>query len=512
MAFIRYTASADNTIVNTYQSNLTTRATGSNTGESDIVEVYSIYGRQTPTSSLSPASTELSRFLMQFPIATVSSDRLSGKLPGSGSVDFYLKLYSAPHSRTTPKNFKVTVAAVSQSWQEGYGLDMTNYLDLVKNNSGSNWIQAKKGTNWSTVGGDYLSGSGNDYQYTFKSGLEDLELNITQLVEKWIGGTQGNYGIGVRLSQSYESYFSASNDGVLMNPASGSVLINLSGAQHSFYTKRFFARGTQYFFRRPTLEARWDDSIKDDRGNFYFSSSRAPAADNLNTIYFYNYVRGKLTNLPRVGTGEILVSLYSGSALDTRPSGSKLTLYDNNTNITGGYVSTGIYSCSIGIASSSITTLYDVWHSGGVEYYTGSLRPSVINTGASNEPPRYVLAMRNLRKSYKKGDKVRLVLYTREKNWQPNIYTVANNNPEIHPIMSASYRVVRLVDEYQAVAYGTSSNNHTGLSYDVSGNYFDFDMGALEAGYAYEFRFSFYDSAQASWNEQGQAFKFRVEE
>ena len=64
MAFVRYTASADNTIVNTFQSDLSTRATGSNTGEADIVEVYSIYGRQAPYSSgsdcITPASTELS--------------------------------------------------------------------------------------------------------------------------------------------------------------------------------------------------------------------------------------------------------------------------------------------------------------------------------------------------------------------------------------------------------------------------------------------------------------------
>ena len=160
----------------------------------------------------------------------------------------------------------------------------------------------------------------------------------------------------------------------------------------------------------------------------------------------------------------MLVSLYSGSSDNTRPSGSKLALYDGNVNITGGYVSTGIYSCSIGIASSSITTLYDVWHLGAKQYFTGSIRPKVFDTGNVNSNPSYVLAMRNLQKSYRTSDKVRLRLYTRQKNWQPNIYTVAKNEPEVLPIMSASYRVLRLIDGYQAVAYGTSSKNHTGLS------------------------------------------------
>ena len=66
--------------------------------------------------------------------------------------------------------------------------------------------------------------------------------------------------------------------------------------------------------------------LKDNRGNFYYSSSLAPAADNLNTIYLYNYVRGSLKNIPCISTGSILVSIYSGSADNSGPSGSKLKL------------------------------------------------------------------------------------------------------------------------------------------------------------------------------------------
>jgi hypothetical protein len=42
----RYSASADNTIVNAFEPNLVTRATGANCGLADVLEVYSIYGRQ----------------------------------------------------------------------------------------------------------------------------------------------------------------------------------------------------------------------------------------------------------------------------------------------------------------------------------------------------------------------------------------------------------------------------------------------------------------------------------
>ena len=129
----RYTASADTTIVNAYELNMSTRGTGSNTGEADILETFSIYGRQ------STSSQELSRILIKFPIDEISSDRTAGKVPASGSVSFYLKMFNAPHSKTVPKNYKLIVRPVSASWQEGDGLDLEGYKDVTYDESGTNW-------------------------------------------------------------------------------------------------------------------------------------------------------------------------------------------------------------------------------------------------------------------------------------------------------------------------------------------------------------------------------------
>ena len=66
----RYTASADTTIVNSWpMDELTTRATGSNMGRADAMEIFSIYGRYTTSSQ------ELSRALIKFPIDQISSER-----------------------------------------------------------------------------------------------------------------------------------------------------------------------------------------------------------------------------------------------------------------------------------------------------------------------------------------------------------------------------------------------------------------------------------------------------
>ena len=71
--------------------------------------------------------------------------------------------------------------------------------------------------------------------------------------------------------------------------------------------------------------------------------------------------------------------------------------------------------------------------------------------------------------------------------------------------------IYRIMDGYPAVPYGTGSDFQTGLSYDVSGSYFDLNMKLLEPGYAYGIKLSFYNEELKSWREQAPTFKFRVE-
>ena len=50
MAIKRYIASADTTITNAYEENLTTRASQTNMGAADILETFVIYGQASSTS------------------------------------------------------------------------------------------------------------------------------------------------------------------------------------------------------------------------------------------------------------------------------------------------------------------------------------------------------------------------------------------------------------------------------------------------------------------------------
>ena len=564
-------------------------------GASDILEVFSIYGQASATSS------ELARSLIEFDTTTFTTDRTAGRIPASGSVSWFLKMFNAPHSQTVPSEFDLEVSAISRTWEEGYGIDMDYYEDITRDSIGSNWINAKEltaatanlavtssitltsvakgrtrntntfqtvvnapaanageavlvsftgtsavvvceitpddailtltsqelvelinngsvagktvtvtdtsslralqtatggdGTDltadtttatfsgaigqWLTEGGDYLTDTSSSFTASFPTGLEDMELDVTTLVEQWINtdgnvlGSKDNYGFGIKLPDATET------------------------ATRSFYTKKFFGRDSEFFFQRPVLEARWDSARKDDRGYFYASSSLVSATDNLNALYLYNRVRGRLRDYPVMPTSASL-RLNSTDAV-----GSNLAVAAVSK------VSTGIYKADIALDTTA-SVVYDIWYSGSVAYHTGSVSVKSFNSYGYNPEDTYVISMPSLRDEYRKDQTHRLNLYVREKNWSPNIYTqaVKTSIPSLI-IPSGSFQLRRTIDDYVVVSYGTGSNMHTGLSYDISGNYFDLDTTYLEAGYLYDIQYSFYDE-ENGWEEQPYRFKFRV--
>ena len=121
--------------------------------------------------------------------------------------------------------------------------------------------------------------------------------------------------------------------------------------------------------------------------------------------------------------------------------------------------------------------------------------------------------IKNLKPKYVKDEKARFRVFTRPRNYSPTIYTVASTNIEGSIIPSASYEIIRMVDEKTVINNSTgSATRHTYLSYDNSGSYFDLDMSVLQAGYSYGIKVAFYDTVVGAWNEYPNVFKFRVEE
>jgi len=165
-------------------------------------------------------------------------------------------------------------------------------------------------------------------------------------------------------------------------------------------------------------------------------------------------------------------------------------------------------------AATPLLTIYDVWSTaeGATEFHTGSFEPEKINLQPQNSTPQYVTKITNLKPIYSARETTRLRVFTREKNWYPNVYTKAVADVPPFIIESGSFSVVRVADNLTAVAHGTGSIKYTELSFDASGSYFDLDMGLLEPGYAYKINLAFYNGSIGDWQEQSEEFKFRVEE
>jgi len=514
MPIKKYFANSDNVINNTYKgASNEIRNTGSNAGVSDIIETYSLYNRR------GAEGQELARSLIKFPVSDISADRAAGKIPASGSVTFKLKLYNAKHYYSTPFNYDIQVAAVSVDWQEGLGSDLENYSHDTKDQLGSNWMKRSGNTSWTTPGGDFHTDASSSFTKTITGKTEDLEVDVTTLVEQWIDsvgnvlGSKDNYGFIIKLTNEYEAHYSSST-----GTFSGSLLHNPNGTTKSYYRKMFFGRGTEFFFKRPIIEAQFATDIKDDRNKFYISSSlKQSYSENLNRLYFYNTHNSNLIDIGGSNSNLPTVQFYysSGSVPEGTAQGVLNSAASAVTSLTATRASTGTYYVDLAVTKSVVTSTYpylvDVWSYGGMQVLTGSAITLLPNTpDYSSVKNNYILSIPNLLPEYYKNDNARLRLYARNKKWSPSIYTVSKDKPEGLTVTSAYYRILRSIDDYEVVPYGTGSVKYTELPYDSEGNYFDLDMNILEPGYQYMIKIAFYDEYTKQYQEQPYEFKFRV--
>jgi hypothetical protein len=336
---------------------------------------------------------------------------------------------------------------------------------------------------WTTAGGDFgtetspLLGT-----QTFEDGDEDLFIDVTAYFSAVRAGDYADRGLIIKLSTIEEA------------------------ALRSFYTKKFFARSSQYFFLRPCIEVRWDSSTQDDRGNFFASHPMRSDAANKNTIVLKNYVDGTLTAAVEEALAPTGVNVWADSTKNVSlASGKAVTV-----------VTTGTYSSGITL-DTDLEEVYIEWVNGTTVLHTETIEVKQRSATETNTTPEYVISITNLKPSYLGKDPsedtaaeiARFRLYTRLKDWSPTIYSKATKETKTDIIEQAYYKIIRLADEFTVFDYGIDGDEHTKLSYDADGNYFDIDMSLLEVGYSYGIKFMFV--IRGEQREQPEVFKFRVE-
>ena len=264
------------------------------------------------------------------------------KLTNCGSIDqrtFDEMVYTTndfePKERAS--SFDIMAFRIPEEWDAGKGFDKSTDFWLIGKNAcskhGSNWYYAFDGKTWGTELNElgttipqegifdieYLESEYSKFKNGEKSiiinkqhfdkGNEDININISSYINGVLNNEYENYGICIafvptleQTEQKYTQYYG------------------------------FFTNNTNTFFH-PIIESRYNDTIIDDRYQFYIGKT--------NRLYFFAVLGGILCDLEEEPTCEI--------------NGSKMSVKRANK---------GVYFAEVkpnDIKAKDNEILYDVW-------------------------------------------------------------------------------------------------------------------------------------------------------
>jgi len=464
---LRFNPIKDATITNAQDEWFVEAHEDANLGGSDILETYALYDRD------GNESMELSRFLVGFDFPAIFTDL--------GTIDFaktkfVLKFTNAPHGETLPINFSLELHQITTAWDEGEGLD----FETLSDTGGVCWTNATDALAWTIDGGDFSVGSKT---VTFADGDENLEIDISDWVANWYAHPEVSLGILIKFPDAIET------------------------GDTSYFTKRFFARTSNYFYKRPILEVQIDDVVseyrEEGRERFRLDSVLYAATDNY--LYYYNRPRRVLEDIPNNGDGDPITITVN------------LEDEDGDGVVTGlvpEWVETGVYRVAARLpATYPDATGFDKWYITGVSaaFYCGTFN-ICGEANTTFTPQKSILSIKNHKSVYYFDEFSRLDVDAVPYGWNPNVFVSYYNDgrSEKLNLPDTYYRVTRDVDNYIVCAPSyQEEENHTKLSYDDDGNFFNFKFSILEPGYMYTF--SFVTLIDGKFYFHPEQFKFRVE-
>ena len=252
------------------------RATDANLGQAGTLDLFKLYNESTLAGSTKPV--ELTRLLIKFDLTEVTSMHNSNIIDlGSDTFSAKLKLCDIYGGQTTPNNFKVIAFPLAKNFDEGPGYDVVSYTDV----GNTNWVTAS-----------YENGSVNEWNQTGARASGSLgESNIDVIVS---GTVQGQSS---KINLSSEMFFKTGEEDLILdvtNFVSASAknlitnhgfLIALSGSYEkdnkSYFVKRFASRNTLNANIRPQLIIKYADALNDNHENFEF--------DTTGSLYLNNF-------------------------------------------------------------------------------------------------------------------------------------------------------------------------------------------------------------------------------
>ena len=326
-----------------------------------------------------------------FPDKSKITHRL--KITNAGSLDFTMLHHTDTSSisgcmRKRASSYDLIFFLIPKTWDAGKGFDysrnefLENFYDTKQDGwgnrlistDGCNWFQRRNGQKWDEEGvysnetltreyENYSSASGSSIVFArqrFDIGGENIDLDITEIVNKFVSGELENNGIGIAFAPNLERLGEDENS-IL------STLENYVG---------FFTPRTNTFFE-PFVETKYNDYVNDDRANFVLNKD--------NRLYLYCNLGGNLTNLDELpivsvtdDNGDIVTDAY-GNSLE---------------NITAKQYSKGIYYIDLKISGREADTmLYDTWD-------------NIIYGGSKLDPVELDFTLKNVNMFFNIGNKL----------------------------------------------------------------------------------------------------------
>ena len=487
------TASAD-TYITDKIVNGNIRVTDANVGRASTLDLFTLY-HETKLEGTG-SQTEVSRALIKFDMSPITELTSSILNLNSSRFSATLEMKDIMTGHAVPRNFTLSAFPLSQSFDEGVGIDTGRFNDV----DSANYVTASYTTQnniWFTSGAmasgllgsndiDYIS-SGNlsdgngivslENTQTFTEGTEDLSIDVTRIVSATLAGLIPDKGIRL-------SYTGTEEDDT-----------------KSRFVKRFASRHVANPLLRPRLVVRFDDTIYDNHQNFYFDTSGTLFLQNYNQSSLVNLVSG--SGLADVSGANCFVLKLDYGRFNFSVTGSQHTQGSNATGVAGLYsasfalasVNDGLYDKSNKIAEliakTGEVTFTTYWQSSdfSVAYHTGSLVMKRADRQAGNfisREPQIVVT--NASPDYSIHDTARFRLFGRDLEAEEDAPRKRKYSRKSVIYDRIYYQVVDRVTEKVILKYD-DTNDSTRVSTDSNGMFFDFKMQALLPGRSYAFDF-----------------------
>lgn len=336
MGVFRIYPSKSNTIASGVYQNL-------NSGQNAVTDLW--YGGGGTDSALERRAS-ISRFIVKFDTAELINKLASKEINGNLVTSYRLKMTNAvPGDRMLEPEYEYDVLEkkvaasfdliafpINKDWDEGRGYDMYQENYLVKQASNpmysgySNWNYATLSTAWDEPGvyeNPTASTAVTSYSTQhFDLGNEDIDMDITDIVNDWLSGGSQNNGIGVAYRRDYELL-----------------------STDTRFVSAFYTEDTNSAFK-PYIEVVYDQSFQDDR--LQVTNNR------MSRLFLYTF------------SGNNSVNYYSASTVEIQTlAGVPVT-----TGMTPTQMENGVYYIDILMSSATRGQQYkDVWK--GVTFVPG---------------------------------------------------------------------------------------------------------------------------------------------